>query len=305
MKITRTSLISATSLLIGGFIGASALVTLAQNTGTWTNPLHTPPTCLSGEPGCDAPINVGKIFQERIGNLQIDGTLAVMSGFRVATGTMNTDGSLIGGISGKVLTATDDLGDVAWAKLATNSGSSCNSSPITLNTTQIPYSAQNTTGNDILVEAVGYINNGNPGVSATVGASANSQQTVATNSHGNSYSSISFIVPVGYYYTITSGNGGSISASAVTAVAYPLCTGNAPATVSTTGTVGGGCSNTAVSSKAQLNVFKISCWGNMKPEQEGVCPTGFDSHITGYAFSDPGGGDGGENIPTGYICVAN
>ncbi len=62
MKLTRQSVLTASSLLIGGFIGASALVAFAS--GTWTAPTATPP-----DGNVDAPINVGSVYQNRSGKL--------------------------------------------------------------------------------------------------------------------------------------------------------------------------------------------------------------------------------------------
>lgn len=37
----------------------------------WTGPLSTPPNCISGNPGCDAPINVSNNPQTKIGDLTL------------------------------------------------------------------------------------------------------------------------------------------------------------------------------------------------------------------------------------------
>lgn len=39
----------------------------------WTAPESTPPVCIAGDPGCDAPINVGNFSQVKQGNLNIRG----------------------------------------------------------------------------------------------------------------------------------------------------------------------------------------------------------------------------------------
>lgn len=51
--------ISRIAAITGLALGAFALAAIAQTGSTWNNPSHTPPTCNTGEPGCDAPINVG------------------------------------------------------------------------------------------------------------------------------------------------------------------------------------------------------------------------------------------------------
>ena len=101
MNLTRQSVLTASALLIGGFIGASALVALAQQTSTWSAPLHSPSTCLSGEPGCDAPINVGGAGQSKTGLLSLGNFQFVPPGMPA-------------GIKGSVLSATDQFGTVGW-----------------------------------------------------------------------------------------------------------------------------------------------------------------------------------------------
>lgn len=53
-------------LLGAGIISASALA-------DWTAPLATAPTCTSGNPGCDAPVNVSTTSQRKLGAFRVDG----------------------------------------------------------------------------------------------------------------------------------------------------------------------------------------------------------------------------------------
>ncbi|GEM_PF-3120245 len=76
MKI-KSPIINRIAVVTGLFLGAFALAALAD----WSAPQHTPPTCPSGESGCDAPLNVGSISQSKQGPLLI-----------------NTDGSLTYGL---------------------------------------------------------------------------------------------------------------------------------------------------------------------------------------------------------------
>ena len=46
----------------------SAALGVSVAFAAWSNPLHSPPTCNEGEPGCDAPINVGPKDQAKLGN---------------------------------------------------------------------------------------------------------------------------------------------------------------------------------------------------------------------------------------------
>ena len=120
MKLTRNSILAAGSLIIGGFIGASALVAMAG----WQSAPNNPPTCDgSTYPGCNQPINVGNgtallgskisgIGQEKTNSLAIDGYLFTPN-LVVATGTP------IAGQS--VLVAQDSAGTVGWGS-ATGGG---------------------------------------------------------------------------------------------------------------------------------------------------------------------------------------
>ena len=56
----------------------------------WTAPISTPPKCIAGDPGCDAPINVGYGGQIKKGSLEItgllDATTSAVNGLIVANG---------------------------------------------------------------------------------------------------------------------------------------------------------------------------------------------------------------------------
>jgi hypothetical protein len=52
---------------------AVALAAGVSYASTWTAPLSSPPTCVSGNPGCDAPINVGSLAQTKLGSLVVNG----------------------------------------------------------------------------------------------------------------------------------------------------------------------------------------------------------------------------------------
>ncbi len=54
------------------------IVSFAVVTGfvlAWTEPIATPPTCTTGNPGCDAPLNVSSNAQSKAGDLNIGGGL--------------------------------------------------------------------------------------------------------------------------------------------------------------------------------------------------------------------------------------
>ncbi|HTK33519.1 MAG TPA: hypothetical protein VL335_03170 [Candidatus Paceibacterota bacterium] len=95
MKLTRTSVLAASSLLIGGFMGASALVALAG----WTNAPANPPSSNT-----EAPINVGSILQSKTGWLGVNGLIT--NNLYVASGTVSTGGSVL---------TNDGAGNAKWA----------------------------------------------------------------------------------------------------------------------------------------------------------------------------------------------
>jgi len=68
-----TSKTKRVAVVTGLFLGAFALAALAD----WTAPTQAPPNCTSGNPGCDAPINVGGTTQTKTGSLTIGGNMAV------------------------------------------------------------------------------------------------------------------------------------------------------------------------------------------------------------------------------------
>ena len=57
--------------------GASvALFFGAYSAMAWTGPLSAPPACTSGNPGCDAPLNVTSAAQIKTGSLTAGGLSA-------------------------------------------------------------------------------------------------------------------------------------------------------------------------------------------------------------------------------------
>ena len=116
MKLTRQSVIAATCLIVGGFIGASALVALAQ---TWTPAPGIPTTCPAGYPGCDAPINVGSSTQTKLGSLILNAALQNQNAFGLTvfgTSILNGTVQINSGspVWGKVLMANDSSGTGVW-----------------------------------------------------------------------------------------------------------------------------------------------------------------------------------------------
>ena len=58
------------NLLVAGVLLVSA---------NWTAPLSVPPTCNAGDPGCDAPLNVGPSTQLKLGALGVNGVFRAFS----------------------------------------------------------------------------------------------------------------------------------------------------------------------------------------------------------------------------------
>lgn len=64
-----SSITKRTLTLAGLLVGVFALSALAD----WSSPLSAPPTCVAGNPGCDAPINSGYGGQVKYGGLSLNG----------------------------------------------------------------------------------------------------------------------------------------------------------------------------------------------------------------------------------------
>jgi hypothetical protein len=128
MKLTRQSVLAASTLVIGGFIGASALVAFATSV-QWTQAPANPPSCDNSISGCNAPLNVSGAAQTKSGilglsNLQFLPASMITTVNGVATGNVP---------AGSVLTAADNSGTVKWAPAGSGSGSTYNFiSPISL-----------------------------------------------------------------------------------------------------------------------------------------------------------------------------
>jgi hypothetical protein len=106
MKFTRQSALTTSALIIGGFLGASALVAFADS--TWTSA----PNCSGTTMPCSnvaAPINVGPSTQVKTGELGL--------------GSLQFDPSGETVTPGQVLVATDAYGTVAWGTSGSSSGS--------------------------------------------------------------------------------------------------------------------------------------------------------------------------------------
>lgn len=66
----KKKIFSVIYIAIGLIIGVSTLFVFAD----WAPPTHAPPNCPSGEPGCDALLNVGPSHQTKLGSVSINTT---------------------------------------------------------------------------------------------------------------------------------------------------------------------------------------------------------------------------------------
>ncbi|MDP2665523.1 MAG: hypothetical protein Q8P23_02685, partial [bacterium] len=66
-----------------------ALLLSAEAVYAWSGPpAGTPPACPSGQPGCDAPLNVSNVFQSKDANLLVNAAGSYTIGFSVPYGTV-------------------------------------------------------------------------------------------------------------------------------------------------------------------------------------------------------------------------
>jgi hypothetical protein len=124
MKITRQSLLAASTLAIGGFIGASILVAFADS--TWTSA----PNCSGTTMPCSnvaAPINVSGSAQTKYGSLTINnGNLQVNGGFGIAGGPFVFNNGTAP-TPGQALIAQDVSGTIGWGTIGSGSTSGVSS----------------------------------------------------------------------------------------------------------------------------------------------------------------------------------
>jgi len=83
MSIRKISLLLILSVVIT--LGLS--VVFQSLLAAWTAPLATPPNCTSGNPGCDAPVNIGPTGQSKQGGLILN-TVGMQNGLIVQSGNV-------------------------------------------------------------------------------------------------------------------------------------------------------------------------------------------------------------------------
>ena len=109
---TITSKFNRIAVLTGLALGAFAISAFAVN---FSGPKQAPPGCTSGDPGCDAPLNVGPILQTKLGWIALKGLITNDITFSNGTPTPNAS----------VLMAKDANGTIGWG--IPGGGSSVNS----------------------------------------------------------------------------------------------------------------------------------------------------------------------------------
>ncbi|MFH1822776.1 MAG: hypothetical protein ABH830_03690, partial [Patescibacteria group bacterium] len=116
------------NFLILIFLTLGLSISLQSLLADWTAPVADPPTCASGDPGCDAPLNVSNTAQQKAGTLILntggsENGLIVENG-KVGVGTTNPDTLLhvkgTGYPALKIESTTTQGGDV-WLKSSTGS----------------------------------------------------------------------------------------------------------------------------------------------------------------------------------------
>ncbi len=71
---SRRVLSHTTALMVGVILAG-----LGTAVSAWTGPQNSPPTCVAGQAGCDAPINVGTGSQVKNGNLSVNAFTATQN----------------------------------------------------------------------------------------------------------------------------------------------------------------------------------------------------------------------------------
>jgi len=103
MNILKIHFIQTAKIIITGLVIGLGVNFLFAYTG----PISSPPDCISGNPGCDAPINVGPLSQLKSGPLSL--VSLFVNSLTIPTGSPS---------AGKVLTAVDGTGLASWQELA-------------------------------------------------------------------------------------------------------------------------------------------------------------------------------------------
>ncbi|MES2216095.1 MAG: hypothetical protein V4481_02255 [Patescibacteria group bacterium] len=218
------SFIKKVAVIAGLTLGAFSLSAIAD----WTAPLSAPPTCVTGNPGCDAPINASATGQGKMGKLGLGSITAptgpellkVLGGVVADTLVTRTLAVTDGVASSSVLTS-DASGNAKWQPIPTPAAASCSNYGVSITDGVVVH---NTTGNPLMV--VAYSSNPS-GITSQVilegyiGSTNSVSNHIASSKINNGISgnvvtaNISFMVPVNFYYKVLNAVNMSFSGTAM------------------------------------------------------------------------------------------
>ena len=110
--------------IIKTLIVALVLAAGVSYISAWTGPLSSPPNCTTGNPGCDAPLNVGLNSQSKLGQLFVNTSVSnpyavglAVWGSSIFNGSVQINSG--SPAANKVLVASDASGTVSWVATST------------------------------------------------------------------------------------------------------------------------------------------------------------------------------------------
>lgn len=108
MKLKKMKLFFPVLISVIIALGLSIAI---QSLFAWSPPLNTPPTCNSGDPGCDAPLNTSSTGQSKDGGLIINHSGAAANGLIVENGNVGIGTT---NPTAKLTIVTNDNEDSGW-----------------------------------------------------------------------------------------------------------------------------------------------------------------------------------------------
>jgi hypothetical protein len=129
--MTPKKLLSSIKIIVIALILAVGIQYIYAQTNTWISAPGAPTNCPTGDPGCDAPINVSSTAQDKLGSLTVNGSTVAQNPVGLYSWGQsvfdNTGGSAVSAIriidgnqnTGKVLTS-DVNGNGTWQTPSTS-----------------------------------------------------------------------------------------------------------------------------------------------------------------------------------------